>query len=344
MANAKKLPSGSWSVNIYIGKDKNGKRKYKRFTGADKRKVEREAAAYADEHRGEVSTDTFGYAARQYIENRKNILSPSTILNYNRIYRNYLQQWECVAISDIGSKAIQQLVNNKATELSPKTIRNIYGFITAVIYSVDPYARIKVALPAPVKTFRELPPPKDVIKAVIGTKCELPALLALWESLRMSEIRGLRFGDLAGNIITVRNVKVKGEDGDVLKSRTKNYDSTRRLALPQYIMDLIPRDKEPTDFIVPYSARRIYGWFQDALDAARLPHMSFHDLRHMYASIALSIGIPDKYAMESGGWRSPHVLKGVYQETFSAERQAADAKMNNHIYTLIDIARRENAT
>ena len=76
MATAKRLSSGSWSVNIYIGKDKDGKRKYKRFTGTDKRKVEREAAAYADEHRGEVSTDTFGYAARQYIESRANVLSP----------------------------------------------------------------------------------------------------------------------------------------------------------------------------------------------------------------------------------------------------------------------------
>lgn len=51
MANAKKLPSGSWRVRAYIGKDENGKPIYKSFTGTDKRKVEKEAAAYADEHR-----------------------------------------------------------------------------------------------------------------------------------------------------------------------------------------------------------------------------------------------------------------------------------------------------
>lgn len=249
MAIAKKLPSGSWSVNVYIGKDKDGKRKYKRFTGTDKRKVEREAAAYADEHRGEVSTDTFGFAARQYIEMKRNVLSPTTVLNYNQIKNSHLAPWENIPIDSIDSKAIQQFVNEKAASLSPKTIRNIYGFITAVVYSVKPNININVTLPPPKKIFRELPSPKDVLSAVIGTKCELPALLALWKSLRMSEIRGIRYEDISGNILTIRNVKVKTEEGDTLKTQTKTYSSTRRIALPQYIMDLIPVGGEKQDFI-----------------------------------------------------------------------------------------------
>lgn len=50
----------------------------------------------------------------------------------------------------------------------------------------------------------------------------------------------------------------------------------------------------------------------------------------------LALGIPDKYAMERGGWSSPHVMKSVYQHTFSAERKAADDKIDEYFYGLLN--------
>ena len=64
--------------------------------------------------------------------------------------------------------------------------------------------------------------------------------------------------------------------------------------------------------------------------------MSFHDLRHMNASIMLMLGIPDKYAMERGGWSTNSTLKAVYQHTFSTERKAADRKINEYFNGLLD--------
>lgn len=344
MATAKKLPSGSWSVNIYIGKDENGKRKYKRFTGPDKRRVEREAAAYADEHRGEVKTDTFGYAANCYIASKKNILSPTTINGYKKIKANYLTQWDECPIHDINSRAIQSLVNEKAAGLSPKTIRNIYGFITAVIYSVDPNAKIIVTLPPLIKKFKELPKPQEVIRAVQGTTWELPALLAMWLSLRMSEIRGLRYEDISGNVLTVRNVIVQGEEGDVFKSRTKTYNSARRLSIPDYLMKLIYRGETNTGFVVPYTHSQIYKGFQNALKTAGLPPMPFHDLRHMNASIMLMLGIPDIYTMEQGGWSSTNVLKGSYWNIFNGDRLIYDQMRDNFFIPLLTSTQHENAS
>lgn len=43
----------------------------------------------------------------------------------------------------------------------------------------------------------------------------------------------------------------------------------------------------------------------------------------------LLLGIPDKYAMERGGWSTPNTLKSVYQHTFSEERRQVDAKIDN---------------
>ena len=48
----------------------------------------------------------------------------------------------------------------------------------------------------------------------------------------------------------------------------------------------------------------------------------------------LALGIPDKYAMERGGWSSPSVMKTVYQHTFSAERKIVDDKIDNYFLSL----------
>ena len=42
----------------------------------------------------------------------------------------------------------------------------------------------------------------------------------------------------------------------------------------------------------------------------------------------LSLGVPDKYAMERGGWATNTTLKTVYQHTFSDERKNVDEKIN----------------
>ncbi len=38
----------------------------------------------------------------------------------------------------------------------------------------------------------------------------------------------------------------------------------------------------------------------------------------------LMLGVPDKYAMERGGWSTTDTLKAVYQHTFSDERKHVD--------------------
>lgn len=38
--------------------------------------------------------------------------------------------------------------------------------------------------------------------------------------------------------------------------------------------------------------------------------------------------IPDKYAQERGGWKSDKVMKRVYQQTFSEERENVDKKID----------------
>lgn len=48
-------------------------------------------------------------------------------------------------------------------------------------------------------------------------------------------------------------------------------------------------------------------------DELGIPRFGLHKLRHFYASEAHSLGIPDKYIMQAGGWKSTSVLSSIYQ-------------------------------
>jgi integrase len=64
--------------------------------------------------------------------------------------------------------------------------------------------------------------------------------------------------------------------------------------------------------------------------------VTFHDLRHLNASVMLMLGVPDKYAMERGGWSTDHILKSVYQQTFSSERERVDDTIDSYFTGIVD--------
>lgn len=50
----------------------------------------------------------------------------------------------------------------------------------------------------------------------------------------------------------------------------------------------------------------------------------------------LALGIPDKYAMERGGWSTNSTLKAVYQHTFSDERKKVDDKIDDFFNAILE--------
>ena len=108
--------------------------------------------------------------------------------------------------------------------------------------------------------------------------------------------------------------------------------------IPEYLIRLIqavPHQSE-SDFIVPTHYQTITKRLKK-LAKKNGYEMTFHDLRHLNASIMLMLGIPDKYAMERGGWSSNGVLKSVYQHTFSAERKLVDERIDGFFNDLLRV-------
>ena len=340
MAKARKLPSGRWNVQVY---DKEtGKRVS--FTEDTKRRAEYAALEWMEDiKRKDRIGMTVGEAIDRYIDGRQGVLSPSTIQGYRNIREcNISEAFAMLPLAKIANGIVQEEINELSKTLSPKTIHNIYGLVSGAISEFAPDANIKVSLPQIQKKFIELPPVDEVIRAVKGTDIELPAMLAMWLSLSVSEIRGINVKNIKDGILTVQETVVQVDGVAVHKEATKAYDRARRLAIPPYIMRLIEQTdayKNGDGYIETRSVTALGCRFRRVLAKAGVPHMTFHQLRHMNASVMAALGIPNLYAQERGGWSTDYTLKRVYQHTFSKERQAVDRTIDKYFEEMTKAAK-----
>ena len=337
MAKAQQLPSGSWRVRVF---DKEtGKRVS--FTSnlpgkAGKAEAELMAREYQLGMRQKKENRTVGNLIDDYISTKENILSPSTIDSYKRIKKNSLAELCDIPVSELTAIDIQKHINKLSLSKSPKTVINAHGLLVSVLNVYAPDFHVRTTLPKKPKKIKHLPEAEEVLKAIIHSEIEIPCLLAIWCSLRLSEIRGAKRSNIKGNILTIEDTIITVDGEHIERNATKTVDSTRQIRLPDRILTLINKLPAEQEHLTTFTQSQIYKRFQALLTEHGLSHMTFHDLRHMDASIMLALGIPDKYAMERGGWSSPNIMKSVYQHTFSAERQAADDKIDSFFEAIFD--------
>ena len=337
------LKSGAWRIKVYVGRDETGKQKFISITRNSKMECLRDAAEAAL-HRQEITERnpqnfTVAEAIQDYLDNRSNILSPSTIRDYTYVKNNNLQSIMNVRLDKLTSSMMQKAVNLEAKTKAPKSVKNAYGVVSVVLnFYCD--RRLKVTLPTPQKRIPNVLTEEQtaiLIKALQGHPCEVPLLLALMLGLRRGEILGLRQEDYdrKNKRICIHRVMVETKERKYVEKATpKTQSSNRILSVPPYLADRIEELLDAGKPICSFSAARICKTLELVLEKNNLPKLTLHDLRRQNASIMLSLGIADKYAMERGGWATPHVMKSIYQMTMSDKRVSVDNTINNYFEQL----------
>lgn len=340
MATPKKLKSGNWRAQVYLGK-RDGRNIYASVTASTKNDCLFEAAKL--KKRGlpaeKLPSQTVGEVVDRYIESC-DLLSPTTISGYKHTKANFFKDLMTVRVNDLTDMLLQDHINAESrrktyrgTTVSPKSVRNAWGLISASLRHIC-HKSFDVKLPQSDPTFLELPEPDIVMAAIQGSDVELPCMLALWLSLSMSEIRGLKYSSIRHGCIYIDQVLVDVEGEPTEKARAKVTTRNRFLALPDVLLELIRKDTDFSryekreirdDYLIKLTAHQLRNKFKKLM-----PGMTFHQLRHMNASVMLQLNIPEKYAMERGGWSTPHTMKRVYQHTFSAERRKVDTVIDNY--------------
>lgn len=248
-----------------------------------------------------------------------------------------------ISLSSLTQERIQKEINSMAKELSPKTISNAHGLLSAMLAEYLPEMVLRTTLPQKRRYEAKIPSAEDIekiMRTAKGTVTELPILLAIWLGLRESEIRGITWSSIQGNTLHIRQAVVDAEEGPVLKG-TKTYSGNRKIRLPEYIKQLIDAQPRTSDYVVTLSGQAMYKRFSRLCEKAGVQHYRFHDLRHVNASVMLALGVPDKYAMERMGHASNNMLKTVYQHTMKDKQdEVADlldqyfaAKLHTNLHT-----------
>ena len=340
MATAKKLPSGQYRVLIYIGKDNNGKRKYKSFTAPTKKEAEYLASEYlmVNKAKNEPLSITLGEAYDRYIESKEFILSPASIREYKRARNRVLSSLMDIRLSDLSQETIQNAINQEAKTLSWKTVRDIHGMLASVLNVYLPSLRLNTVLPK--KRIQDIYVPSDdeikkIIDAVKGKDIEVPILLAAFGSLRRSEISALDILDESACTIHVNKAMVQNEFKEWVIKPPKTTSGDRYVTLPKFVVNVLTRERLENGRFTNMNPNQITKRFSIVLKQLGIPHFKFHALRHYNASIMLAMGVPDKYAAARGGWGSSDVMKKVYQHLIDEKKIEVDNMLNSHFEKLV---------
>ena len=344
MANAKRLPSGSWRCRVkkVIG----GETVTKSFTvspdqcGGDSKKAKAKAELMAREwqlSQRDILRESplVGEAILKYIDDRANVISPVSVKTY-LAYIPYFDSIKDMYVTDVDTPTVQRLINDMSVQVSLKTIKSRIGFLLSVLDYAHNDRKFKLQYPQAVAEKREAPDVADVYRLIAESDEILRPIicLAAFGTLRRGEIAALKQSDISRDMrmISIHADMVLNKDNHfVYKDIPKTAGSARSVLLPSEIIDLLP-DGDPDSFVFSLSPTAITRRFEKLRDKLGLHDIRFHDLRHFAASFRSDLGIPKKYIESDGGWApDSKILQQVYDNELASSRKKYSLMVNEYI-------------
>ena len=307
------LPSGSYRIKKVV------KGVTYRVTFDHKPSQKEITLALAEKIQDEgVRNGSFYKYAKEYIQNKKGVVSPATIRTYNTKLEQLSEGFRNENIYEIDSNKVQSEISLFAEDHAPKTTKTLYGFISSVLTAYRPSLKLRVTLPQNIVK-KEYEPTNEDIKKLLehakNTAYSVPFQLGIL-GCRRAEICAASIDDLDGNKLWIHRAKVYNGKWTI-KESPKTDASNRIILLPDSLADQIRKQGY------------IYNGHPNALNKAihryqkklGIPDFKFHALRSYFASYAHSLGIPDADIMAIGGWETDHIMKKVYRKSMEESKK-----------------------
>lgn len=168
---------------------------------------------------------------------------------------------------------------------------------------------------------------KKLEKYIINTDKQkfVGVLVCLYTGLRIGEVISLKWENVHFNraIISVLETtsRIKTESGYInYTDYPKTISSIREIPMPKCLLDLLKKLKSQSEspFVVTNRSgkqidiRSMQYRFKSLLQKARLRELSFHSLRHTFATRAIESGMDVKTLAEVMGHSNPMITMKIY--------------------------------
>ena len=271
----------------------------------------------------------------------------TTVSGYRNIIRNHIvPALGRVRLSDLSPALINGYYQWLSSEkgLSPNTVRKHHVLLHTALKSayrqgvipVNPVQRATPPRPTEPEAVYYTPARlARLLRAVGGTSLEVPVRLACFLGLRRGEILGLRWRDvdLQSGQLSVRWVRTAA-GARVVEKPPKTSGSCRTLSIAA-LDDLVgllralraQRRREgapcsPDDFLLlgadgsPLRPSALSSSLATFVREHRLPPITFHGLRHTFASMANSARVPMYQISRAMGHANPGITQRIYTHLF----------------------------
>ena len=270
----------------------------------------------------------FSNAAKQYVEMKRNILSPRTVKEYIDMPKRLDSRFVSLNVYNITEQDIQFEINRLAKGRKPKTVFNYYVFIKSVIETFRKDFTMKISLPQ-----------KEIVEPYIPTDDEVKRFLAYIKEkrpkyytlvilsaygLRRSEIMAITSDDLDGNILHITKAKVLDENNNWVIKTPKTPKSQRDIEIPKDVAELIRKQGSAFEFH-PGDISKVIN---TACKELNIPHFTLHKLRHYFATKLLSENVDVMTVASLGGWASPDMIYKRYGHAMDEKKKAALSHIN----------------
>ena len=309
----RKREDGRWEGRIVIGHKENGEPLFRHVYAKTQKalldKLHQNIECYRDVELTEDSRMTLGeWLNRWLAEYKAGTVRPGTLQSYRCYIEYYIKpQLGDKQISLISQQDIQRMYRRLKTEgrvhehpemdhqLSDSMVRHIHSTLHAALKDAV-QAHVIPRNPTEGTT---APKPNYKPKRIL-TRAELMT------GLRRGEICGLQWNDFDGDTGTLKVCRTlhSQRKGEYTVGETKTNQGMRTIILPHSVVDILRRRKtdaisqwifpdpvKPEDPVDPNAA---YRHMKTLLQRAGLPSIRFHDLRHTFATHALTSGVDAK--------------------------------------------------
>ena len=354
--NIYKRKDGRWEGRFIKERDMNGKIRYGYVYGSKygdvKKKLMEKKIFFGVQQENNQFQGTFEEWLVFWLETAVvPKVKQSTYISYkNKAYVHLIPAFGAKKLIDISNNDVQNFCDNLSFCLAPGTVHAIFRvFRTCFRYAISS-EKLKINptnninLPRINRQVRALRKEEQhqIRKIAKNDSKGLPILFAMDTGLRIGEISGLKWDDIDFNTKTVqirRTIQRLANDSgytELVEQKPKTIASFRILPLSDYWIEILKEEtmQKKSNYVFGTNGKciepRLLSYhFERIAKQANINDVTFHTLRHSFATRCLEMGIKVTSISALLGHSSTKMTLDVYTHSFESDERLAMERISN---------------